>query len=245
MVSVSNGGSIDVTNSINVGGAGAATLTLNSGGRVSAAAINVANGASVTGNGTVAGPMTISPGGHIAPDNASTINTDDVTFNDDANFTLTIDPVAATAGALAVSNNHTINLGGAVNGDNVVGGVQLQFIVLGGDLVHPVTFTVINAQSGGHVTGNFKNILDSIQYTSSGITYSVEYGAGADHEDVQLTIDAVPEPGIAGLLATAAMFSLCAGAGDLPGLKRHGLDARPRPLSTCLSPQTADIVRPS
>ena len=157
-----------------------ANVNLSFGTLASASGVQVDNGGSLVGTGTVnTGTNQITADGTLAPTLTVTgLSTNSLTLNSDATLKVTLNCTSAgqfsevfVTGAVTLTNpTLVINVGGAINVGNT-------FEIISNDLTDAVTGAFANA------TFTASNLL--------GYTFTVNY-AGGDGNDVVLTVTAVP-----------------------------------------------------
>ena len=187
-----NNGSITGTATLNGG-----SLTNNSG--ASVANITVQSG-TLKGNGTVTGALAIGDGigagdaiFHPATAGPTAMSIGSLSLNSDAVFQLTLNSNAALADELFVSGGTTLGSGVA----------QLTVQDLGSTVLLPGTiFTIIDNAPSATMSGFFNGLPDGASFLSGLNTFQIDYDAGANSNDVQLTV--TPEP-TSSLLLVAAL----------------------------------------
>ncbi|MEO7624301.1 MAG: hypothetical protein ABIS48_01865 [Candidatus Saccharimonadales bacterium] len=149
----------------------------------------VLSGGILKGSGTVTSGINVDPGGIIAPGHSpGCITTTDLVVG--GTYQAELGGATACNGydQIKATSSVTLFSDGGIGG-NIDGILQL---VLYGGFVPNVgdKFTIIDNQSSAAVSGNFKGLDESAQFTQDGVTYSVTY-KGGDGNDVVLTVMSV------------------------------------------------------
>jgi len=159
------------------------TLLINGSQSLATGAVSASNsGTTLGGIGTLGGAVTVNSGASLAPGNGG-----------NANGALSVPSIALASGAyFKVDLNGwyagsgydelIVRTGGAtISGSNLV-------ITVGAGLYMGETFTILNKQSSGAVTGTFAR---GSSITTGGYTFSINY-AGGTGNDIVLTVTKTP-----------------------------------------------------
>ena len=147
------------------------------------------SGAVVVGDGTGASDAIFHPAGFTP----TTLNLASLSLNSDAVFQLTLDSGAIQADKMLVGGGTTLGSGVAQ-----LSVQDLAFAVL------PLGtfFTIIDNAPAATMSGFFSGLPDGASFVNGANTFQIDYDAGAEFNDVQLTV--APEP-TSTLLLTAAL----------------------------------------
>jgi trimeric autotransporter adhesin len=158
------------------------TITLSSGLLISASGVQIDNGGTLTGTGTVnSGANELTVDGTLTPSVSTAGLTTDLTLN--SNSTLNVTLNGTGPGEFSVVN---------VNGPVTLNGPTL-VINLGGPVHVNDEFEIINNDGTlDPVTGSFGNDASLTAANLPGYTFSINY-AGGDNNDVILMVTAVPQ----------------------------------------------------
>ena len=162
---------------------GGGTLLINGNQSSATAAISVSNsGSTLGGTGTIGGAVTVNSGASLAPGNGGhangTLSIPSVTLASGAYFKVDLNGWYAGSGY----DQLIVRSGGAtISGSRLV-------ITAGDGLYMGQTFTILNKQSSGAVTGTF---AQGHSITTGGYSFSINY-AGGDGNDIVLTVTETP-----------------------------------------------------
>src|SRR6266496_5576714 len=162
---------------------GAGTLLINGNQSSATGTVSVSNsGTTLGGVGTIGGAVTVYSGGSLAPGNGGNRNgplsVPSVTLASGADFKVDLNGWYAGSGY----DQLILRSGGAtISGSRLV-------ITVGAGLYLGQTFTILNKQSSGAVTGTF---AQGSSVTAGGYSFSINY-AGGDGNDIVLTVTDTP-----------------------------------------------------
>jgi autotransporter-associated beta strand protein len=180
------GGTLTLTGANTYTGATAVlggTLLINGSQSLATGAVSVSNsGSTLGGIGTIGGAVTVNSGASLAPGNGGNttgfLSVPSVTLASGANFKVDLNGWYAGSGY----DQLIVRTGGAtITGSNLV-------VTVGAGLYAGQTFTILNKQSSGAVTGTF---VQGSSITTGGYTFSINY-AGGDGNDIVLTVTSTP-----------------------------------------------------
>src|SRR6266403_4026265 len=159
------------------------TLLVNGAQSPATGAVNVSNASTTLGGvGTIGGAVTVYSGASLAPGNGGHANgalsVPSVTLASGADFKVDLNGWYAGSGY----DELIVRSGGAtISGSHLV-------IMVGAGLYMGQTFTILNKQSSGAVTGTF---AQGNSITTGGYSFSINYG-GDDGNDIVLTVTDTP-----------------------------------------------------
>jgi autotransporter-associated beta strand protein len=159
------------------------TLLVNGTQSSASGAVSIGNsGSTLGGTGTIGGAVTVNSGANLAPGNGGNANgalsVPSVTLASGANFRIDLNGWYAGTGY----DQLIVRSGGAtISGSNLV-------ITVGAGLYLGETFTILNKQSSGAVTGTF---AQGSSITTGGYSFSINY-AGGTGNDIVLTVTKTP-----------------------------------------------------
>ena len=159
------------------------TLLVNGAQSSAMAPVNVSNtGATLGGVGTIGGAVTVQSGASLAPGNGGNgngpLSVPSLTLASGAYFKVDLNGWTAGSGY----DQLIVRSGGAT-----ISGSRLA-ITVGAGLYLGQTFTILNKQSSGLVTGTF---AQGSSITTGGYTFSINY-AGGNGNDIVLTVTETP-----------------------------------------------------
>ena len=144
-------------------------------------AVNVASGATLQGSGfilTATAPVTVNAGGTLAPGGSpGQLACDNgVALADGSNFNVELDGTTEGTGY-----DQLVVLGGVVS---LAGNLN---VTVGFSPDFGETFTIIDNETGGAVSGTFTGLAEGGTFTADGYTFEITY-VGGDGDDVVLTV---------------------------------------------------------
>ncbi len=153
-----------------------------------AAAITIANGATLAGTGAIQAQVTIENGGTLAPGQSpGQLGTGDVTLESGSTFDVEIN------GATAGTQYDQVQVNGANRTVTLNGATLSVTIDSGYTPAEGTTFVLIdNVEASSTVTGTFAALAEGDSVTIDGYVFLVSYADGTDGNDVTLTLSSTP-----------------------------------------------------